>query len=69
MNQCIRHLIWRAMVALALLAIGIGGGIGLAGPDARMVESDDRCGVDAPGLRPAADTARSRPVADRGGRA
>jgi hypothetical protein len=45
MSQCIRHLLWRGLVAVALVAVGVGSGLGLAG-DPAVVRSDQRC--DAP---------------------
>jgi hypothetical protein len=45
MSQCIRHLLWRGLVAVGLVAVGIGSGLGLAG-DPAVVRGDARC--DAP---------------------
>jgi hypothetical protein len=45
MSQCIRHLLWRGLVAVALVAVGVGSGLGLAG-DPAVVRGDQRC--DAP---------------------
>jgi hypothetical protein len=65
MSQCIRHLLWRGAIAVALVAVGIGSGLGLAG-DPAVAGGDARC--DAPATLNAVaepDTSASRVPATR----
>ncbi|GAB3730161.1 hypothetical protein GCM10028862_09190 [Luteimonas pelagia] len=44
MNPCIRHLLWRGLVAIALVAIGVGSGLGLA-RTTPVAQDGARCAV------------------------